>query len=375
MIDTKYIPILKTGDAELRGLEYLQPEIKDQIIPLIELTRYRSVSKKILGSNIKQKIELSISKRIDKVETALGKERAFILDLTEDNQLSNEQIRTLRSSYNGFGAWCSFLKEQKKRFPKIIPVIQLSEEGSDSWDQFVENRTRQFLFLKDYFDIYVYRFFAGDPHYEEDLSSIVQVLDSKKIVCCIDLGFIPQGKGSIVGSDVLGIIQTIREKFAVSQFVVAGTSFPPSISDFTSEEYGMFSLEEVLLFSKIQEQAAILGTHLYYSDYACINPNRNSVMARGWIPKIDCPQEQKLFFYRKRRGDWNYADVYCEVAQRMIQDSKYQQIKDLLTENCWGIRMIQQTAEGNPPNLSPSFWISVRLNLAITARIKFLELS
>lgn len=374
MIMTKYIPILKTGDAELRGLEQLQNEIKDEIVPLIELTKYRSISKQIAGSEKKQKIELPISKRIDKIEQALGNKRVFILDLTSDNSLTNEQIRRLRSSEKGFESWCAFLLSQKQRFPSLIPVIQLSEEGSTNWAEFEENRSKQLLFLKKHFGTYVYRFPAADSNYAEDLEAIVKILDCNQIMCCIDLSFIPQGKGKLFLNDIILLIQTIHKSFGISNFLVSGTSFPASLSEFTTAEYGKFTLEEVELFSALKKNMEKLSIQFCYSDYGCINPNRVSIMARGWIPKIDCPTDTEMFFYRKRKGKSNYADVYCEVAQQLIIDPMYVRTKELVTKNCWAIKMIEDTAKGNPPNLSPSFWISVRFNLAVTVRAKLLNL-
>ena len=54
-----YVPVMKTGDAELRGLANLSSDVKDRIVPLIELTRSRS-SKNFRTSAIVSQMVLSL---------------------------------------------------------------------------------------------------------------------------------------------------------------------------------------------------------------------------------------------------------------------------------------------------------------------------
>jgi hypothetical protein len=96
-------------------------------------------------------------------------------------------------------------------------------------------------------------------------------------------------------------------------------------------------------------------------------------MTRGWIPKIDCPGEETLFLHRKRKGSLEYAVAYCEVAKLMAANKKYQNVRRQLGEDCWGIKQIDLTSSGIPAGMSTSFWISVRLNLAITLRTNILS--
>ncbi|WP_374134658.1 hypothetical protein [Candidatus Endomicrobiellum pyrsonymphae] len=112
--DLNYVPIIKTGDAEMKGFLNLFKKTKDSITPLFELTRYRKTRIK----KEKQVIELPLDKRIDKIEEAFGKDRAFFLDLTNDEKLSNDKIIDLQNSENGYSKWCQYLIYLKKDFLK-----------------------------------------------------------------------------------------------------------------------------------------------------------------------------------------------------------------------------------------------------------------
>lgn len=364
-----YTPIIKTGDAEMRGLFYLEDKIKNSFTPLFELTRFRKVTKKIKGFKDKQIFELPIDKRIDKIEECIGTNRTFYLDLTDDERLSNERIKELQSSNDGFISWCDFLKTLKKRFPNIIPVLQVSEEGSESLEEFKKNLKKQVQYIEENFDLFMYRFPISDQHYVEDLTDIISVVeDRSKIICCIDMEFMSQGKGMASAPTVSNILKELH-LIGITNFIIAGTSFPLSISDYSNKEHDEFKLEEVILFDKIEsELKEMKHSKLFYADYACIHPVRNNIMARGWIPRIDCAKEKTLFFYRKRRNGASYADVYCQVAKAMLADKKYKETKKIVGSNCWGIKQIESTADDTPAGLAPSFWISVRLNIAITLR-------
>jgi hypothetical protein len=377
MIDRLYyIPIIKTGDAEIRGFTNLSQSVKKLITPLFELTRYRKVRKKIKGSSEKQEVELSLDKRIDKIEMSIGKDSPFFLDLTSDDKLSNDRIRELQNSKNGYSSWCKFISEQKERFSKIIPVLQVSDEGSDSIEQSKENLRLQVNYLSENYDCFLYRFPISDQHYEEDLNEIISACDKSKIICCVDMSFIQKGQGSLLAQAIYDRILKISNTYQIQDFIVSGTSFPQTIQNSKKfNESAEDDLEEVKLFNdiKILNNSTI---NLYYSDYACINPIRTDIMTRGWIPRIDCPDKETWFFHRKKKGSSGYAVVYAEVAKSMTNDKKYKNIKNLLqNDTCWGIEQIDKSSTGLARGLSPSFWISVRLNLAISLRAIILSQS
>ncbi len=155
MSDVVYVPIIKTGDAEIRGLENLSDDVKDDITPLFELTRSRK-SKNVPRGDI--------YRRLNRLEEAYGN-RQFIIDLTADPILANKQIEHLRDNRNGYRKWIAFLVSLKEDSPEIIPVIQISDEGVDSAKDFYDRIQKQVESLDKNFDNIVYRFPLEYQHF------------------------------------------------------------------------------------------------------------------------------------------------------------------------------------------------------------------
>ena len=161
------------------------------------------------------------------------------------------------------------------------------------------------------------------------------------------------------------------ESLSLGKIVLSATSFPKNPTEFGGEEEGNFGLEEGFLYKKVDD--AIDSTSIY-GDYATINPIRSlQAGGQGWIPRIDMPTEELVFYYRSRKRELeaSYAKAYTRVARQVIKDERYKEVKDKI-DNCWGIKQIELAAKGDPQGLSPSFWISVRMNIHITLRISLL---
>ena len=144
------------------------------------------------------------------------------------------------------------------------------------------------------------------------------------------------------------------------------TSYPNNINEIGGMEYDEFRLAEVDMHSKVDE----IFKDVAYGDYGCVNPIRNDTitMARGWIPRIDVPLDNKVFYYRKRRQGASYTDTYKTVATRMVSDRKFPRNLSI-----WGIDQIIDCTT-TPPSAQPSHWISVRMNIHIEKQIRRLQL-
>lgn len=362
----RYIPIIKMGDAELRGVEKLKDSVKESITPIFELTRSRKTKKLKEGS---------IFRRLDKLEEVFGAARSFILDLTSDPFLANTEIKHLQDSAQGYLNWCDFILEQKSRFPKIIPMIQISEDENLSLEENNQNLAQQVSFLQQHFQTLFYRINIDDEFYEDDLDIITQTLGDKThtLVCCMDVVFIPREKAGILAQNIVNKIININNKFGIKQFSLAGTSFPVTVTQISSENTANISLEEVAFAKEVitsfREREDI---SLIYGDYASINQKRNDMITTGWIPRIDCPTEDSIFYYKKRREGETYAQRYMEVAGMVTRDPRFEQLKKQI--NCWGIDEIEYASRNKPRGLAPSFWISVRLNIHISLQSFLLSL-
>ncbi|WP_440255270.1 beta family protein [Candidatus Avelusimicrobium sp.] len=356
----KYIPIIKMGDAELKGVGKLLDSVKDSITPVFELTRSRKTGKLKEGS---------IFRRLDKLEEVFGTKRSFVLDLTSDSYLINTEIQNLQDSAQGYLNWCDFVLKQKDRFPGIIPMIQISEDENLSLDENNQNLAQQVSFLKQNFQTLFYRINIDDEIYEEDLEIITKTLGDRtnSLVCCIDAVFIPREKASSCAQNIVKKVTAINNRFGITQFSLAGTSFPQTVTQISTENTADIFLEEVECAQQVAESfRQKKDISIIYGDYASINQKRNDMITSGWIPRIDCPTKELIFYYKKRRDGEAYAQRYMEVANMVVRDSRFQQLKNQI--NCWGIDEIEYAAKHKPRGLAPSFWISVRLNIHISLR-------
>lgn len=351
-----YLPIIKTGDAEIRGVENLTNNVKDAITPLFELTRSRKSKNKKDGD---------IFRRLFRLKEAYGN-RQFILDLTGEPNLSNKQIEDLHNNRDGYKNWIEFLVAIQKDFPEIIPTIQISDEGVSNEKEFYERIRKQVESLDKYYDNIVYRFPLEYGDFKKDVSVICNTISSEKIICVIDAGFITQEKSRIYSARAIDVIKELGE-FALGKITLAATSFPRNPTEFGGNEKGELGLEEYFFYKGVKEK---VGSSIVYGDYATINPTRSlQAGGRGWIPRIDIPTKDTIFYYRSRRSELevSYAAAYTRVAKLARKDKRYKNVKDEIGD-CWGIEQIELASQGNPQGLSPSFWISVRMNIHMTLR-------
>ncbi len=356
-----YVRIIKAGNAEIRGLGNLSADAKDRITPLFELTKSRKSKNKEQGD---------IFRRLNRLEQAYGK-RQFILDLITAPYLMNDQIRDLQNNDNGYKSWIDFLVSlKKKKFPKVIPTILISYEGAKNDKEVYHRVKEQIESMKQHFNSIAYRFPLMHERFTNDLSEICQVMPAGKIICVIDAGFITQEGSGRYSEKAKRVINELGG-LSLGTIVLSATAFPRTPTKFGEDDCGEFDLEECLFYGKTKSKEY---SGLIYGDYATINPIRSpQAGGQGWVPRIDMPTKSTIFYYRSRRKKFEdesqekYPVVYTRVARRMIKDQRYREVKKKIG-NCWGIEQIELAAKGRPQGLSPSFWISVRMNIHITRR-------
>lgn len=359
MINTKsYIPIIKTGDAEIKALCNIGMNVKNFILPLFELTRGRR-SKKEEDGNITKKIEFLSEK---------FKETPFILDITSSQDLSNTELDQLRSSNESYKKWTEFCISHKNDFGVFYPVIQIEEE--EEYGLYIEKLWQQILELNKNFDYIVFR--SQDVIEARDLiTDIKTILDrddksldlKNKIIYVLDYKYIINSDQNV--DSAVTFIKALSS-IGINKIILASTSFPSNISEhMNANNYISFKIKEFDFYKNILKLTENLNIKLIYGDYASINPTRNdNVFARGWIPRIDVPSiDKQIHCLRKKRSENNtYANTYALVAREVIQ-KKYFRDLDSYNICSWGQNIIQNAAVGNVEGSAPRFWISVRMNI------------
>ena len=356
MNDNKYWIIIKTGEAEIRALENVPKDILSKTIPLIEITRGRKVTK----NNIET---YPFDKRIAKLKE-IYKGNTIAIDVTSEEALSSSEVDSLYSPDFGYKNWIDFLLQLKDEnvFTEIIPTILFNFDD----ENFEDNIARQIDSLISNFGSVLYRSSISDENCYEDIELISNHIGTNRLTIIIDCGYVPQASYQNVANKCIARISNIKTIITTPcEYIVSSTSFPNNVRDLGDLDTDTFSISEISMYNSIQQ------THDYviYSDYASINPIRNDTitMARGWIPRIDVPLSDEIFYYKQRRpkGVSAYASTYIQVAQLVCFDQRFPSNLGI-----WGIEQIKACAAGGTPSSSPSFWISVRMNIHIAQQVK-----
>jgi len=137
------------------------------------------------------------------------------------------------------------------------------------------------------------------------------------------------------------------------------SSFPSSVvaSGYGGDEYGRFNLSEVMLSKQLK--AIFSDKKVIHGDYASIHPLDFDGTVTNWVPRVDCPLDEQLYYYRYRRDDGGYI----KAAKCTLEDKAYVDL------DCWGCENIKDAARKDPQGRSPAHWISVRLNIHISRQI------
>lgn len=358
-MDRKYVLIVRTGEAEIRAVENLEDEVFDEVLPLIELTRGR---KRTIDDMVSYPFDLRLSKLKNKL-----KGRQIAMDVTSDENLASEETDSLYNFENGYEKWVQLLLNLKDEnvFSSIIPSLVMNYDD----DNFEENFKKEIHSLLDAFGVVLYRCAIEDEDCYDDLDLIRHEIGDKKLFVLIDCGYMAQAMQHNVAEKCKARIRNIRSLLSCNyDIIICGTSFPNNISEIGNDDTDIFRVSEVDVFEACHE----IYDKVVYGDYGSINPKRNDgvVMARGWIPRIDVPLEENIYYYRLRRPSKvsRYSSTYEEVAKLVMKDRRFPHHLKV-----WGTDMIRQCAYDKVPSSSPSFWISVRMNIHVMQQLNRLK--
>ncbi|MBV6857940.1 beta family protein [Xanthomonas campestris pv. zingibericola] len=334
-----YSPIIRSRDAELKGFKELSGAVKDALLPIFEFTKSRRSPKNTAGA---------ISICVSSVEKAL-EDRRYIADVTSMDSLSNAETGKLLDPEKAFRNWRTFVATTLG--PSCIPVIHLT----DPLDSSSVLRQCEAFFRKG--DLVAVRV-PSDYSEIEALTEIFEeeMIDLRKIIFICDAGFIRPSTFADVQVDCsvrLGLAHGYGAR------ILAASGFPSSVvlPDYGGDAYGKFRLLEVDLHEKTCVEPGM--SEVIYGDYALIHPNDFSGVVTNWVPRVDVPLRNELYYYRYRRHDGGYQ----RAATEAFADGDY------LPLPCWAHDNIKSAAEGNVQGRSPAHWIAARVNYHITRQV------
>lgn len=350
-----YIPIIKTGEAEIRALSKLTPVMLKGMIPIIELTRGRQ---KTRTEGAKKIVSYPFENRLSKVKEYL-KGQTIFLDLTADESLLSNEVFKLYNPQDGYANWRHFINSNigEDGFASVIPAILFNWDDND----FESNFRMQVELLGNECGELMYRSSIQTKDCYDDLPLILKYLPQDcALWIVLDGGYLQESAVTLAYKRCEKRIQNIKNNILRGRnacFVVVATSYPDRVQDYGDESPILISNTEVKLHKDLQ----VDFPDLYYGDYAGTNPIRKDlvVMARGWIPKIEISliNKTKVYWRRRPKGTTEYKRTYIMVAEDVVKDPEFP--IDLRGE--WGIDEILRCADGDVPSCAPSFWISVRM--------------
>lgn len=343
-MEFRYLPLIKTTDAELKALSNLNPKVKSGILPIFELTRSRR-------STLNP--QATVDKRVEQIKEIIEK-NPFILDLTTEDTLSNTEIASMLECDNGFSAWCKFVK-RTIQIEKLnaIPVIHYNPFA-------IADVKKEINTLKSISPTLAFRVGVDEEDLMSYLETISSVFDISNLILILDAEFQKLTDTSDTGDrsgQFAGILTRVQSRYSPKGVVCIFSSFPSSVNDGV---YGNFGTGDFLISEAVTHEKLLSSfKDILYGDYGSIHPKRYNAFGK-WIPRIDNTyNKSRFYYYRQRREEGGYI----EAAKKLIKDRRYQKIKEFDT---WGDEEIVLAAEGTPTGRAPSHWIAVRVNNYIT---------
>lgn len=350
-----YIPIIKTGEAEIKASEKLTPGMLDRITPIIELTRGRQKTTKLGNDKI---VTYPFDRRLAKMKEAF-KGRTVFFDLTTDENLLSNEVHSLYHFTNGYERWRSFVKDNvgEDGFERIIPSVLLNWDDDD----FETNFGLQVKGLAANCGAVMYRSAIQTKDCYDELPLLLKYLPEEcELWIVLDGGYLQDSAVELAYNRCKKRIQNIKDRILngrSAKFVVVSTSYPERVFDYGAGNPIVISHSEVKLYERLKTDYS----DIIYGDYAGVNPIRQDlvVMARGWIPRIDIPliYKTKVYWKRRPKGTTEYKGTYVSVAEETVSDTEF----PIALRGKWGINEIVKCAEGEVPSCAPNFWISVRM--------------
>ncbi|MEM5501514.1 hypothetical protein WNY59_07930 [Ahrensia kielensis] len=335
-----YIPVLKTSDAELRALKFVNDEIKRKILPVFELTRSRKTKRLPNGSAIR---------RLEQV-AEIYKNYPYILDICTEPDLMNDEMIDFFDQEAGYKNWRNFLNFATAG--QTIPCVLYDEDGNR------ENFLQQVQFIYERFGQLCIRGSYSDAEIVRKLLNWTsEIVPPDRIIIGGSVYFIPQGMLPNYEAMATQFLNDAIGNIAPRIVFVTSSSFPKSVGTgaYGEDDAGTFPFIEMSLTQNLK--MGFPNLPLIHSDYASVHPIRYQTKAYNWVPRIDAILDGNYTYTRLRQDDGGYS-----LAAKILYAKHNSELVD-----CWGTSQIREAAIDNKlGGRSPSFWISSRINQWIT---------
>lgn len=378
-----YFPVLKTRPSEILAYENLSDSIKEDILPIIEMTGALGYTypknykiKNLQGTKRPGDISKKRKKILDLMEN-----KKFILDITDDDSLKyyglSENSGDLLDHSNGYQAWINFLTVDEQFRKQVIPTIQFNTN-------YVSDLLLQISTLANMFDYIAIKLpiflssstkFDSSVQFNSQVQNIIdlisQQINIKKLILILDFGYI--SNFSKYEQLIKTGISYIKDVSKLKAVIPLSSSYP----NFVVTVKKPIEITENMVSSLVIKElkSSIGATNIYHGDFAGIHPTKYEMGGGGWIPRIDYivrdihtkePKQYDYFRGEKR----NTSTEYQRLANQVNNAPNYLPITEISAFGDTAIlKKCQNTSEGKVP----SYWIAVRSNLYMTMECLYLK--
>jgi hypothetical protein len=344
-----YVPVLKGKEGEFGALETLQSDVKDKMMPLIELP---SVPYDYANEKAAKSIDEHISGFAGRLYKCWEK-RFMYLDLSrldDEERLSDGQI-----------ALAAILNGCKTRGMNVVPVVSVGSSSeyvstARSYSKTTQSGMCVRLVVADFgenidLDSELDRLLAGDQ------------IDNPSHDLVIDLEDLNQdlSRAILIARSIFSMIPKPR---TWRRIILAASSFPGDLSDIDAATETTLRRKEWELWTTLQKKPDKLPRQdLIFGDYAIAHPTPKELdprtMRMSASVRYTTPDHWLVV---KGRNVRQYGfDQYFELCKRLIQRPEFKG-----AAYSWGDRYIFDCASGMTGPGNATTWRKVGTNHHVT---------
>jgi hypothetical protein len=324
----RYLPTIRSRQAELRGYRELRAETKQNLRPLVSLGKLGRVEDPA-------RILSSILENVDG--------NCFV-DLNMIPGQTCNDFERLCDSTGNYQAWRDLFAVGTN----ATPVALLRDNATER--PFI----RQVLQIEDSYGVVAIRSRRPTRDLPALQSALSAVDDVNNLLVILDFGYV-RGALEIKEQEALRVISALRTVDPTTRIVVMGSSFPKAVSAFGDLRGTLEIIERDLHANVGGDDVAI------YGDHASIYPEPFEPSVSRFVPRIDYCLAYTWLYERRRVENGGYLECARQIVQLEDWDNAFADV-------AWGARMIRETAQNDavPAGFnSPAAWIAARVNMHI----------
>lgn len=324
----RYLPAIRSRQAELRGYRQLRPDTKKVLRPVVSLGKLGKVedAERILQS----------------ISESVGGE--CFVDLNVMPGQTCDGFDALCDPDGNYANW----RELIKKGEGTIPVALLRDNMTER--PFI----RQVIQIERDHSVVAVRSRRPAQDLQVLQAALSAVDDVNNMLIVLDFGYI-RGSLEPKQQEALRVISALRTVDPSVRIVVMSSSFPKAVSAY-GELSGSLEIVERDLHANIGGDLVAI-----YGDHAAIYPEPFEPSISRFVPRIDYCLDDAWLYERRRTESGGY--VAC--AQKLVSLPDWD---DGFANEAWGADVIRTTASSSaiPQGFgAPSNWIAARVNMHI----------